>query len=242
MKQRMMAVSALALLPACTSLQEINGDPQLSTIGDPAAYEPVEYVRMPVAAPEAVVHAPNALWDVNKRSFFRDQRADERGDILTVIIDIADNARMRNSTARSRDSAENLDLGSIFGGEQILDNALADSFDPASAVAIASDSQVRGNGEINRNEEISLRVAAVVVDRLPNGHFIIAGRQEVRVNNELRELEIAGIIRPEDITSSNTIDYFKIAEARISYGGRGVITRVQKPKIGQRLYDTLVPY
>jgi flagellar L-ring protein precursor FlgH len=82
----------------------------------------------------------------------------------------------------------------------------------------------------------------VVTDRLPNGNFVIAGRQEVRVNSELRELRIAGVIRPEDISSRNTIDYFKVAEARIAYGGRGTISRVQKPRYGQRLYEFVVPF
>jgi flagellar L-ring protein precursor FlgH len=223
-------------------LAEVNGSPQLSAIEDPALIEEARVVRMPMPEPVPVERGLNSLWATNKRSFFADQRANDVGDILTVDIEIADNARLRNSTARTRDNSESLGLAALFGAEQILDNALADSFEPDNAVEIASESQARGAGEINRNEEISLRIAAVVTERLPNGHFVIAGRQEVRVNHELRELRIAGVIRPEDIAADNSIDYFKIAEARISYGGRGTISRVQKPKPGQRLYEAVIPY
>lgn len=230
------------LVTSCSAVHSLNGEPQLSDLSTPTADAPLGNVYMPTPPTQTQERAPNALWDVNKRSFFRDQRADEVGDILTVLIDIADGARLRNSTARSRDNEENVNLGAIFGGEEILDRALANSFEPDKAVAVSSDSRVKGEGEINRNEEISLRVAAVVVERLANGNFVIAGHQEVRVNSELRELEIVGVIRPEDISSNNTIEYFKIAEARISYGGRGVITRVQKPRYGQRIYEAVVPY
>ena len=86
-----------------------------------------------------------------------------------------------------------------------------------------------------------MSVAAVVTDVLPNGNLIVSGSQEVRVNYELRVLNIAGIVRPRDISKDNTIAYNKIAEARISYGGRGRIMEVQQPAWGQQLFDRFKP-
>ncbi len=114
--------------------------------------------------------------------------------------------------------------------------------DPGNLVGLNSGSTSEGSGSIRRNEEIELKLASVITDVLPNGNLVIYGRQEVRVNFEVRELAIAGIVRPEDITSANTISYEKIAEARISYGGRGQITDVQQPRYGQQLYDIIFPF
>ena len=94
----------------------------------------------------------------------------------------------------------------------------------------------------NATGRIRWRVAALVIQTLPNGNFVIAGRQEVKVNNELRELRIAGIIRQSDINVGNTIDYDKIAEARITYGGRGQISTVQTARYGQDALEVFLPY
>ncbi len=239
---RYASLAVFAALTGCASWDEAFDGPSLSEVSDPRNQYEARVVQMPMPEGDGRHLHPNSLWEANKRSFFRDQRASDVGDILTVMIDIEDNARMRNSTSRSRDTAEALGLEALFGLESTLDDALADSFTPEQAVDLSAESRARGAGEINRNEEISLRVAVVVTERLPNGNFVIAGRQEVSVNHELRELRVAGVIRPEDITAENTIDYFKVAEARIAYGGRGVISRVQKPRYGQRVYEYVSPF
>lgn len=235
-------IAGFALLAGCASLDEAFNGPTLSEVSNPGEQYEARVVQMPMPDNAGRRVHPNSLWEANKRSFFRDQRASDVGDILTVMIDIEDNARMRNSTSRSRDTAEALGLEALFGLESTLDDALPDAFTPEQAVDLSSESRARGAGEINRNEQISLRVAVVVTERLPNGNFVVAGRQEVSVNHELRELRVAGVIRPEDITAENTIDYFKVAEARIAYGGRGVISRVQKPRYGQRVYEYVSPF
>ncbi|MEM9284457.1 MAG: flagellar basal body L-ring protein FlgH [Pseudomonadota bacterium] len=231
--------SVLAL-SACGTVQELRDGPQLSEVGNPQEYEEARTVIMPMPLNGSRMSSPNSLWEANKRSFFRDQRARNVGDILTILIDIEDNARLRNSTSQTRETDNEFGVTSLFGIDSAIDNALPDGYTPEAS--LESESETTGEGEINRNEEISLRIAAVVTDRLPNGNFVIAGRQEVRVNSELRELKIAGVIRPEDISSSNTIEYFKIAEARIAYGGRGTISRMAQPRYGQRFYEFVVPF
>jgi len=164
------------------------------------------------------------------------------GDILTVIIDIADDANLSNTTSRSRTNAENAAASSLLGYESELNTILPDAIDPSSLIDLSSDSNSQGVGSVKRGETINLRIAALVTQVLPNGNLVIAGRQEVRVNFEVRDLRIAGMIRTADITSANTIQYDQIAEARVAYGGRGQISDVQQPRYGQQIYDILWPF
>lgn len=185
---------------------------------------------------------PNSLWRSNSSTFFGDPRAAEIGDILTVSINISDRAQVSNQTARSRAVAEDANLTNFFGGEAALDQFFNDAVNPASLANFGSNSSTQGAGSVNRSETIEMTAAAIVTEVLWNGNLVIHGRQEVRINNEVRELLIAGIVRPEDIAADNTIDHQKIAEARISYGGRGHISDMQRPPIGQELYNLLWPF
>ncbi len=192
--------------------------------------------------PLVVDRHPNSLWRPGSRAFLKDQRASEVGDILTVVIEIEDDASISNSTNRSRTAGEDASATSILGYEASLAQVFPSAIDPTSLIDLDSSSNTQGAGSVNRDESINLRVAVLVTQVLPNGNLVIAGRQEVRVNFEVRELQVAGLIRPEDITSSNTISYDQIAEARIAYGGRGQITDVQQARYGQQLYDIFWPF
>ncbi|MBL8530149.1 MAG: flagellar basal body L-ring protein FlgH [Hyphomonadaceae bacterium] len=219
------------------------GPPQLQPVSSPAPLTGGQQQNMPqpaFAAHEA--GAPNSLWRAGSRSFFNDQRAGRIGDILTVNIEIDDRAQISNSSNRSREASTSAGVSNFFGLETIAGQVFNNAFDPQNMVQADSTSEHRGTGAINRQEKIELRVAAVIVDRLPNGNLVIAGRQEVRINAELRELTVSGIIRPEDINADNTIDHDQIAEARISYGGRGQVSAVQRPNWGQRLGDAITPW
>lgn len=217
--------------------------PQLAPVGTPAALTGGAQQTMPYH-PETVAYepAPNSLWRSGSRSFFNDQRASRIGDILTVEIEIDDSAELSNSSNRSREASSSAGVSNFFGLENFVGNAIGGAFDPENLIAADADSEHRGTGAINREEKIELTVAAVIVDRLPNGNLVIAGRQEVRINGELRELTVSGLIRPEDVTSDNKINHTQIAEARISYGGRGSISAVQRPNWGQRLGDAITPW
>ena len=227
---------------ALDRLSNVGAAPQLTTIENPAALPNYHPVSLPMPAPITEVRQANSLWRQGSRAFFKDQRASQVGDILTVLIEIADQAKLENTTTRSRNAAENAALSAFLGYESELRKIFPDAVDPTNLVDADSDSTHTGAGSVDRQEDIKLKVAAEITQILPNGNLVIIGRQEVRVNYELRELQVAGIVRPEDITSVNTIDYDKIAEARIAYGGRGQITDVQQPRYGQQVYDVIFPF
>ncbi|MEQ1782479.1 MAG: flagellar basal body L-ring protein FlgH, partial [Hyphomonadaceae bacterium] len=188
------------------------------------------------------IAAPNSLWRTGARSFFNDQRASKIGDILTVNIEIADSAQLKNTSARSRTSSTDTSLNAALGLEDIITKALPGTPSLSPGVDFGSTSASNGTGSVNRQETVNLVVAAVITDILPNGNMVIGGSQEVRINNELRELLVSGVIRPEDVAADNTIAHTKIAEARISYGGRGDISAVQRDKYGKLIYDQITPF
>jgi flagellar L-ring protein precursor FlgH len=184
----------------------------------------------------------SSLWAAGRSSLFGDRRASRSGDILTVVIEIDDSAEIKNSSDRSRSGKEAMGMPSLFGIPQRIDRDLPEGAAMAEAVDTTSSSTFAGDGSVKRNEKLTLRVAATVVEELPNGVLRIEGQQEVRVNFELRELLVTGYVRPTDISRQNEITYDKIAGARISYGGRGQITDVQQPRYGQQVADVLLPF
>jgi len=209
------------------------GPPQLHPLASPEYLTGGAQQSMPLpqlAGYEA--GAPNSLWRTGSRSFFNDQRAQRIGDIITVEIEIDDSAELSNSSNRQREATTSAGVSNFFGLERVAGQIFNNAFDPSTMISADAESEHRGTGAINREEKIELTVAAVIVDRLPNGNLVLAGRQEVRINGELRELTVSGIIRPEDVTASNRVNHTQIAEARISYGGRGTISAVQRPNWG----------
>lgn len=233
------ALSALSLGACSTAVEAVRG-PELAPIGYPAALVPVQQQYLP--APEARPASANSLWRSGSRTFFGDQRARRVGDIVTVRINIDDRAQTQNSTQRSRTNDASGGVTNFFGLENSLGQAFPGGFDPANMVGVQGQANAAGSGSVNRSERVNLTIAAVVTDVLPNGNLIIQGRQEVRTNREVRELTVAGIVRPEDISSANSIDHTQIAEARISYGGRGDISRMQATPAAQSLVERFSPF
>ncbi|MCK0095775.1 flagellar basal body L-ring protein FlgH [Yoonia sp. F2084L] len=183
-----------------------------------------------------------SLWTGDRGSLLGDRRAMTRGDIMTVVIEIDDSAEISNSSDRSRSGSQQAGLSQLFGVPQRLDKRLPDGATSAGLVDLNSQSNSSGDGSVRRNERLTLRVAVTITDVLPNGVLAIIGRQEVRVNFELRELIVTGYVRPQDITRQNEITYDKIASARISYGGRGQITDMQQPRVGQQILENVLPF
>jgi flagellar L-ring protein precursor FlgH len=184
----------------------------------------------------------SSLWSGHRGSLLGDRRAMQKGDILTVVIEIDERAEISNSSARSRSGSESVSIPNLLGIPQRIDDQLPDGASMSAAVGLTSDSKSNGAGSVKRNEKLTLRVAATVVDVMPNGVLSITGSQEVRVNFEIRELLVSGFVRPADISRQNEITYDKIASARISYGGRGQISDMQQPRIGQQVLDVIMPF
>ncbi len=239
------SVIAILTLAACGAgerLAEVGKAPDMAPIENPTTREDYRAVSMPMPAPKANHREQNSLWASDRQTFFEDQRADEVGDILTVVIDIKDKAELDNSSERKRTSNESAGLDALLGYELDLDQVLPTGVNNGNLIGAESGSNHKGEGTIDREEKIKLKLAALVTQILPNGNMVIQGRQEVRVNFEKRILEIAGVVRPQDISVANSIPYDKVAEARISYGGKGQITDVQQPRYGQQVYDVLFPF
>ena len=244
-------ITAVALslglsLSACSNtvdrLANVGSAPEMTRIENPQLKSDYTPVSMPMPAPKVAKKEPNSLWDSNRKNFFDDQRADEVGDILTVMIDIQDEAQLENETERTRGSSEGAELPALGGYEAALNRILPEAVDPSNLASFGSNSSTNGAGSIEREEEIVMKMAAVITQVLPNGNLVIHGSQEVRVNFEKRILNVDGVIRPEDISINNTINHDQIAEARIAYGGEGHITDVQQARYGQQVYDILFPF
>ena len=244
--RQLAAAASLLVLGACASAFDravaIGEVPALAQIQNPleaAAYRPV---TTPLPAPVLVPRQANSLWRPGAKAFFRDQRAAKVGDILTVNVAIADQANVANTTNRTREAAEDANVANLFGLEAEFGKMLPDAIVAANIISLGNKSSTKGQGAVQRSETINLTIAALVIQVLPNGNMVIQGHQEVRVNFEVRELTVTGIVRPEDITASNTISHTQIAEARISYGGRGQITDVQQARYGQQILDIIAPF
>lgn len=226
----------------CSSLDRlaaIGEKPKLSAIDNPTTQAGYKPVSMPMPAPQMASYNPNSLWRNGSRAFFKDQRAHQIGDILTVTVNFTDKANIANETQRSRTSKEDNGVTNFFGNSKlpVFGQAV-----PGRLLTTDSTSTSDGKGSVQRQENLQTTVAAVVTQLLPNGNLVVEGKQEIRVNFEVRELIVAGIVRPEDIQSDNTIDSSKIAQARIAYGGRGQITDVQQQRYGQQVMDVLLPF
>jgi flagellar L-ring protein precursor FlgH len=244
MKIGIILTMVLALSGCLERLGEVGRGPQLSAVDSGIeANIAVERAAMavPPPTPRRESYEQGSLWRSGPASLFGDRRAARMGDILTVIINIDDQATLQNSSSRTRSAGENMAIADLFGVDRLIANELgSEVLDPG--VGLTSNSNTAGSGSINRNEQIMLRIAATVVQELPNGHLVVRGTQEVRVNSELRDLQITGIIRPEDISRQNTITYDKMAGARIYYGGRGMVSDVQAPRYGQQILEILAPF
>ena len=229
---------AAFLATGCSTVDRLsdlgNGGPKLANMTNTAPQ-----VSVPMPQPPAEPRGRSSLWQPGARSFFHDPRASRVGDIITVNVAVADAAKISNSTARSRTNSDNASLNNLFGLESVMPSV---GLTPGSLVKMGSDTSNVGTGSVNRSETINMTLAALVTQVLPNGNMVISGHQQMKVNGELRDLTVSGIVRTEDITSSNLIDLTQIAEARISYGGRGTVSDVQQPRLGSQLLDIVMPW
>ncbi len=238
--------AALLLLPlalaGCGSLERlsrIGRPPELSEVRNPTADPAWRPVSMPMPQAQEAAPPANSLWRPGSRTFLRDQRAAQVGDLVTILVSISDDAQLQNRTQRTRNGTDSLGIPQVFGMQT---RWLPRGADPSSLLDSKGGQTSDGNGTVKRGETVNLRLAATVTQVLPNGNLVVTGRQEVRVSAELRELAVQGVIRPEDIASDNTIRHDRLAEARIAYGGRGTLSDLQQPRYGQQLMDAILPF
>lgn len=244
---RMLCVGGLVLLAGCGTAG------RLGSIGRAPKMSPIEQVDTPKTAESLVLDrgtavAPDrengaasaSLFRTGAGALFQDQRAARVGDILTIRVNVSDRAVVDNSTSRSRDGSESGGASALFGLEKIVKKLAG--VDTSKLVESTTQSSSSGAGNTSRSETVTMTIAAVVTAVLPNGNLVIRGRQETRVNFELRELLVSGIVRPQDIARDNSVRHTQIAEARISYGGRGQLTDAQQARWGQQLMDVLSPF
>ncbi|MDC0997957.1 flagellar basal body L-ring protein FlgH [Rhodospirillaceae bacterium] len=230
---------------SCTTLDKlanVGASPELSGIANPNQTQGYKPVSMPMPMPMKATRQPNSLWQEGSRAFFKDQRASEVGDIITVVVAIEDEAQLDNRTRQNRTATEDFGIGNLFGLENLFGNVLPEPVTNSTLVDVDSKTANDGRGRIDREETVNLRIAAVVTQRLPNGNLVLFGRQEIRVNFEIREVVVGGIIRPQDIASANTVSYDQMAEARIAYGGRGQLQDLQQMRYGAEVLQILMPF
>jgi flagellar L-ring protein precursor FlgH len=236
------ALAVAAALGGCASdPRDFGREPHMSPVGAGLMFYDDQ---LPVGARRSARIGPGMQLDENRINLFRDVKAMSVGDVVTVVIAMDDRAILGNSTDRSREAKIKsqwsflLDLLPALGGAPTSQTKQTGAWQND----INSKTETQGQGTINRSEQIRFTLAAAVTAVLPNGNLVLHGSQEIRVNNELRVLTVGGIARPRDINKDNSISYDKIAEARVSYGGRGRLSEVQQPAWGQQLYDTFTPF
>ena len=243
------AASLLLLAPllltgcgALTRLSEVGRPPAMTPTANPTTDPNWRPVSMPMPRPEEAPPDENSLWRAGSRAFFKDQRAAQVGDILTVVVNTSDLAKLDDNTTQGRTGNEGMGMTNMFGFEAAIPRMLGRAVNPAQLVNTNSTGTSTGTGKIQRDETVQLRLAGVVTQVLPNGNLVVSASQELRVNSELRVLKVTGVVRPQDIASDTTVTDDRMAEARISYGGRGQLVDKQTPRWGQQVMDILLPF
>jgi flagellar L-ring protein FlgH len=230
----LLLTTALSACSAVDRIESIGEAPKLAKVGNPSGQQ----IVADIPKPAPITHIDNSLWQPGAQSFFHDPRAGHVGDVITVEVSTTDAAKLSNSTTRTRTNSDDANLTNFFG----LESVLPSSMNPSSLVKMGSDTSNVGSGAVQRSEAVNMTLAALVAQVLPNGNLVIDGHQQMLVNNEMRDMRVSGIVRREDITQDNTVNLTQIAEARITYGGKGTVSDVQQPRYGSQLFDIIMPW
>lgn len=242
---------ASSILTGCVAatmdkLNNVGKEPEIEQLVLPAVkddYQPVEWPEEDYDEDEDNEKSyANSLWQQGARTFFKDRKARRVGDILTVIVKISDKAELDNETTRNRTNSDNTAVNSALGLAELATGWLPGKAVPSALIDTDSTTNTSGTGAIAREEIIETQVAAMVTQILPNGNLVIRGDQEIRVNFEVRKISVEGIVRPQDINAANAVESNQIAQARISYGGKGQLSDIQQPRIGNQVIDILSPF
>jgi flagellar L-ring protein precursor FlgH len=240
-------VCLVCLLSSCAStlakLEGIGKPPPIAKVTDPTTdpnYKPLTW-PLPETPMPAKTQA-NSLWQPGARAFFRDGRAARVGDILRVKINITDQAEFDNNTTNTRNTQEAIAAPSFFGLEKQITKIPFANPTAGNLASVTGSNNHQGNVTAKRKETVQTQVAAMVTQVLPNGNFVISGKQEFLMNFDIREVAIKGVVRPQDIGSDNTVDSTQVAEARITYGGRGQNIDSQQRRWGSQAIEAISPF
>jgi flagellar L-ring protein precursor FlgH len=229
-------------------LDHIGKPPPMTAIEDPVEkpdYKPLNW-PMPQSQPPERQYA-NSLWQPGARAFFRDGRAARVGDILKVNININDKLQLNNQTEGKRTTIDTSTAPALLGlGSKLFhfapETQLTGNAGGTGLLNVSGNLDTKGTGTISRQDVVTTQVAAQITQVLPNGNFVIQGSQEVTMNQDVREVGVKGVVRPQDIKSDNTIDSTQIAEARLTYTSRGQLSDMQKPRWGGQVIDAVSPF
>lgn len=223
--KRLIVLAAMAVLGGC-AVQKT--DIKTATID--------EQLPRPIAD-----YSNGSIWQATSGSLTDDFKAQRRGDIVTIVITENASASKEAKTDTSRGSTISAGIPNFMGleGVGLLKNNLGDL---SKLINASADSSYKGAGSTSRAENLNATITARVVDVLPNGNLMIEGRRNIKVNNEDQEIILEGTIRPRDISLNNTVNSIYIADARISYAGRGIISDRQSPGWLMNIVDKLWPF
>ncbi len=164
-----------------------------------------------------------SLWD-EKDTLYTDKKANQVGDLITIIIQENTTASQQASTDASQSSQASVGAGTGI-------------FDFIKAFGVNESDNSSATGVTSRSGSLNSKLTVTIGEKLPNGNFKISGKKEININEEKQLVELTGIVRPEDITSSNTIDSAYVADVKIDYSGKGVVGNKQKQGIITTILD-----
>lgn len=230
-------VAALVLATGCKTVTEnVDGD----TV---PAYNPRDFV--PERDQEAMRNPQQktSLWaEANRENWlFTDHKARTVNDIVTIDIYESSKAKKKAKTTLGKDNEADLGITGLFGLENVVPR-FSPEVNMGSLIGAGTSRSFKGTGETERSGELVAKMSAMVTQVLPNGNLMIEGKRLVRVNNEEQVMVLSGVIRTRDVTASNTIPSYMIADAKIYYAGRGVIADKQKPGWLSRGLDKIEPF
>jgi len=165
-------------------------------------------------------------------SLYSDVKARKIGDVLQVIVSESNSARNSAGTSTKKEDRAST------GGESTT-GALRGLF-PGVSGSLDMSNEFKGTGGTNRAGTFTSRMSVRVVDVLPGGNLVIEGTKSIEVNQELEVITISGLVKPHDVTASNTIYSYQIANAKITYKGKGVTEQGHRPGIFARLFNWLM--
>lgn len=186
-------------------------------------------------------YSSGSIWQASSGSLTEDMKARRRGDILTIVITETASASKEAKTDTSRGSTVNAGIPNFMGLEKVglLKNNIGDL---SKLISANVDSSYKGSGSTSRAENLKATMTARVVEVLPNGNMMIEGRRNIKVNNEDQEIVLEGVVRPRDIGADNVVNSIYIADAKISYFGRGIISDRQSPGWLMNIVDKVWPF